>query len=69
MKARIFIVDPRSTENQICLIVRSDKHWTFDFSLSAANPAVNREMKNKYGYYMVDDFTYEGKTTFLLAPR
>jgi hypothetical protein len=66
---QLFIVDSKSTENQICLVVRSDKPWVFDFSLSVANPAVNRDMKNKYGYYMVDDLTYDGRTTFLLAPR
>jgi hypothetical protein len=63
---QLFRIDPKSTSAVIYLVVRSDKPWTFTLRVNEAAPGITREMKNKYGYYMVDDHTDGDKRVWLL---
>lgn len=63
---QIFVVGEESTEQVIYLVVRSDKPWEIGFSITDTFSGVTRESKNKYGYFMLDDWTNGGKSVFLL---
>jgi hypothetical protein len=64
---QLFTTDPKSKKSVIYLVIRSDKPWTISLSVAPAKAGVNRDTKNNYGYYTVDDWTREDTVTFELT--
>lgn len=63
----IFATDPKSVKDRIYFVVRSDKPWTLDFVVTPAKPGVDRNTKNMYDYYCVDDLTNGDTVSYLLT--
>jgi hypothetical protein len=63
----IFAADSKSTKGVIYFVVRSNKPWRLSFAVGNAKPGVDRDTKNSYGHYAVDDLTRDGTVAYLLT--
>jgi hypothetical protein len=68
-QTHLFTTDPKSTKGVIYLVVRSGKPWTISMTVTvtAAKAGIDRNTKNNYDYYAVEDWTKENTVLFLLT--
>jgi hypothetical protein len=62
----LFTVDPQSTANTLYLCLRTNKPFTFRFSVSDKLSGVNPNSQDRWGYYFVRDFDTDKTSPFLL---
>ena len=63
----IFTIDPKSTSGALYLAMRTNKPFTFRFSISDRLSGVTRDSQDRWGYYYVTDFDADRHSPFLLV--
>ncbi|MCE5272790.1 hypothetical protein LLH00_16040 [bacterium] len=62
----LFTVDPKSTSNALYLPFRTNKPFTFRFSITDTPSGVTPASQDRWGYYYVDDLDADHYSPFLL---